>query len=75
MTIEYKLTNDILLLDDGFIPTYGIQASDTESGDILSCFNDVSVNKDFTQQIVDLLNLCKVDLCHFYDVVVDELNR
>ncbi len=75
MKIEYKLTNDILLLDNDFLPTYGIQASDTESGDVLSCFNDVSVNRDFVQHIVDLLNLCKVELCHFYDVVTDEINR
>ena len=75
MKIEYMLIKDILLLDNDFLPTYGIQASDTGSGEVLSVFNDVSVNRESVQNIVDLLNLCHVELCHFYDVVIDEINK
>lgn len=76
MGIEYTLTKDVLLLEDGnYILTYGIQAKDRQNGEILSAFNDVSVNRKFTQEVIDLLNTCKIELCHFYDVVIDELNR
>lgn len=76
MSIEYTLTNDVLLLEDGnYILTYGIQARDRHNGEVLSSFNDVSVNKSFTQNVIDLLNTCKVELCHFHDVVVDEIGR
>lgn len=76
MKVTYSLTNDALLLEDGnFILTYGIQAKDDESGETLSSFNDVSVNKGFTQRVIDILNTCQVEICHFHDVVMDELNR
>ena len=76
MKVTYSMINDALLLDDGnFILTYGIQATDTESGEKLSLFNDVSVSKSFTQRVIDILNTCEVEICHFHDVVTDELNR
>lgn len=76
MSIEYTLTKDVLLLEDGnYILTYGIQAKDENNGEVLSSFNDVSVNKSFTQNVIDLLNMCKVELCHFHDVVVDEIGK
>lgn len=76
MSIKYALTKDVLLLEDGnYILTYGIQAKDENNGEVLSAFNDVSVNKSFTQNVIDLLNICKVELCHFHDVVVDEIGK
>lgn len=76
MDIKYTLTNDVLLLEDSeFILTYGIQATNPENGETLETFNDVSVSKSFTCRIIDILNSCKVELCHFRDVVLDELNR
>lgn len=76
MKVTYSITKDALLLEDGnFILTYGIKATDSISGEMLSAFNDVSVNKSFTQRVIDILNTCEVEICHFHDVVTDELNR
>lgn len=75
MDTRYSLSKDVLILEDKKIMlTYGIIAED-ENGDKISEFNDVSVNREFTESIIELLNMCKVEPCHFYDVVIDELNR
>lgn len=63
-----EITGNELLL------TYGITAFD-EHGEKLSEFDDVSVSKNVTERIAELLNSCEVELCHFYDTVLDELNR
>ncbi|MEE1064949.1 MAG: DUF6514 family protein [Acutalibacteraceae bacterium] len=76
MKTIYSIKKSALVLDDGnFILTYGIEASDENSGNIISDFKDVSVNKKLTEHIVSILNSCEVEVCHFHDVVIDELNR
>ena len=76
MKTIYSIKKSALVLDDGnFILTYGIEASDENSGNIISDFKDVSVNKKLTEHIVSILTSCEVEVCHFHDVVIDELNR
>ena len=75
MSTTYSVSKDVLILESGqIIPTYSIVLTD-ENGMKLSELSDVSVNKSFTEKVVKLLNDCKVEPCHFYDVVIDELNR
>ena len=75
MNIIYCVSDSVLVLEGGQnIPTYGIAAKDG-NGDTVSEFPDVSINKSFTEKVVKLLNKCMVEPCHFYDVVIDELNR
>lgn len=75
MNVSYSIyTHGITVENSGNFNTYGIIATDTK-GNVASRFSDVSLNKSFTEKIVKLLNDCKVKLCHFNDVVIDELNR
>ena len=75
MNTIYSVSKDVLILESGqIIPTYGIVLTD-ENGTKISEMSDISVNKSFTEKVVKLLNECKVEPCHFYDVVIDELNR
>ncbi|MBP3441363.1 MAG: hypothetical protein J6L62_01040 [Clostridia bacterium] len=76
MKTLYSIKKSAVVLDDGnFLLTYGIDAFDKESGRHVSDFRDVSVSKKLTEHIVSLLNSCEVELCHFHEVVIDELNR
>lgn len=76
MKTVYSITKSALVLEDGnFVLTYGIEATDKESGNTVCDFKDVSVSKSLTERIVSLLNTCEVEVCHFYDVIIDELNR
>ncbi len=76
MRAVYSISKDALLLEDGnFILTYGITATDGESGETLDEFRDVSVNKGLTEKIINTLNTCEVELCHFHEIIIDELNR
>lgn len=76
MKVLYSITKGALVLDDGnFILTYGIEATDSENSSPLSQFTDVSVSRSTTERIVSVLNSCEVELCHFHNVVIDELNR
>lgn len=76
MKTVYSISKSALTLDDGsFILTYGIDAKDDESGERISSFNDVSVSRNVTERIISVLNSCEVELCHFHDVIIDELNR
>lgn len=52
--------------------TYGIRG---ENGHSTADFHDVSVEQSFVERIADRLNSNSVELCHFRDVVIDELNR
>lgn len=75
MKNTYSMSKSVLVLESGqVIPTYGIMVKN-DSGAKISEFSDVSVNKSFTEKLVKLLNECQVEPCHFYDVVIDELNR
>ena len=74
MNLKYYITENELETEDGrLIPTYGIGAG----GDCgtLAELRDVSVDPGFTGRVVDILNSNEVELCHFRDVVLDELNR
>ncbi len=76
MKTVYSIKKSAVVLDDGnFLLTYGIDAFDKESGSLVSDFKDVSVSRPFTEHIVSLLNSCEIELCHFHEVVTDELNR
>lgn len=76
MKAVYSITKSAIVLEDGnFVLTYGIEATDKESGFRLSEFRDVSVNKKFTERIVSTLNSCEAELCHFHEIIIDELNR
>lgn len=76
MKVDYTMTKSAIFLEDGnCILTYGIEARDCDDGERLDIFEDVSVNPVFTKNIIDILNTCKIELCHFRDVVIDELNR
>lgn len=76
MNTVYSISKGALTLDDGsVILTYGIEATDKESGETISSFDDVSVNKSVTERIISILNSCEVEICHFKEVITDELNR
>ncbi len=76
MKVTYSLSNNVLMLDDEkIILTYGIVARDPLNDEVLAYFDDVSVSRSLTQKITDILNSCEVELCHFREVVIDELNR
>ena len=75
MKAVYSISKGALTLDEGsFILTYGIDATDKESGEKISSFDDVSVNKSVTERIISILNSCEVEICHFKDVITDEIN-
>ena len=75
MATVYSVSKSVLVLEDNSIMlTYGIVA-ENENKEKIAEFSDVSVNREFTEKIAELLNLCKVEPCHFYDVVIDEINR
>lgn len=75
MNTTYSISKNVLVLDKQQIfITYGIVAKDSD-GNKISEFNDVSLNKNFTENVVNLLNDCEVEPCHFFEVVLDELNR
>lgn len=75
MNTTYSISKNVLVLDKQQIfVTYGIIAKDSD-GNKISEFNDVSLNKSFTENVVNLLNDCEVEPCHFFEVVLDELNR
>lgn len=75
METVYSISKNIVIIDGGqVLLTYGIVAVDG-SGNKVSEFRDVSVNKSFTERVIKLLNDCRVEPCHFFDVVNDELNR
>lgn len=75
MNIEYFITENSISLDGCRFNTYGISAVDKMSREEKSEFVDVSLDKAFVVDLVNLLNSAEVDLCHFNDVVIDELNK
>lgn len=75
METVYSISKNAVIIEEGgVLLTYGIVAHNG-GGEKISEFPDVSVNKSFTERVVSLLNECKVEPCHFFDVVLDELNR
>ncbi|MBP9989321.1 MAG: hypothetical protein KBT46_07465 [Ruminococcus sp.] len=76
MKIEYSIAENILKTEDlPLMKTYGIVAKDSTSGSVLDEFADVSIQQVFTENIINILNKNEVELCHFRDVIEDELNR
>lgn len=76
MKVDYTMTKNVLFLESGdCILTYGIEARNSTDGTLLDIFEDVSVNSAFTENIINILNTCKIELCHFRDIIIDELNR
>lgn len=74
MKIKYTVTEESVTPEGGErLTTYGITAS--ESGIVLAHFNDVSLDHEFTEKIAYILNSFEVELCHFRDVIIDEINR
>ncbi len=75
MRTVYSISKNIIIIDGGqVLVTYGIAATDSR-GNRVSEFRDVSVSRSFTERVIKLLNDCRVEPCHFFDVVTDELNR
>lgn len=75
MNTEYKVTKTHISLDGRRFITYGIAAIDKSSAKIQSKITDVSLDEIFVQHVTNLLNSSKVELCHFAEIVDDELNR
>lgn len=75
MNIEYQLTKTYIYLENQQFYTYGIDAINRSTAKIQSQISDVSLDKSFVQQVIDLLNSAEVELCHFAEVVEDELNK
>lgn len=75
MNIKYLITESSISFDNQNFTTYGIAAVEKSSEKICSELSDVSLNKAFVLHLVGSLNSEKIELCHFKDVVTDELNR
>lgn len=76
MKAVYSMIKNVIFLEDGnCILTYGIEARNGTGGELLDKFDDVSVSSAFTENVIDILNTCKIELCHFRDVIIDELNK
>ncbi len=71
--IKYIITEDKLNIDEAVVDTYGISAMCGES--TLKSVSDISTDMSFVVELVQKLNFFEVELCHFYDVIIDELNR
>lgn len=70
---KYSIVAEDICVEGINCTTYGIRAESNEMS--TAEFHDVSVEKSFVDYVVDLLNSNQVELCHFHDVVIDELNR
>lgn len=75
MDIEYCIKKSCILLDGTKYDTYGIVAIERHSETVKSEFDDVSLDKHYVVELAKLLNSSKVELCHFKEVITDELNR
>lgn len=75
MDIEYLIKKSCISLDGNKFNTYGITAIERRSAKIQSEIADVSLDKRYVIKLVGFLNSSKVELCHFREVVSDELNR
>lgn len=75
MNIKYQVTTAHISLDNQRFSTYGIAAIDKSSAKIQCKISDVSLDKAFVQHVADLLNSSEAELCHFTEIVYDELNK
>ncbi len=75
MNIEYQLTQTHIYLENQKFRTYGIAAIDKSTAKVQCKISDVSLDKAFVQHVTDLLNSSEAELCHFTEIVYDELNK
>lgn len=75
MDIEYHIMKSNITIEGCLFNTYGITAVEKSSAKIKSAITDVSLDKMFVLNIVEILNSAEVELCQFGDVVTDELNK
>ena len=75
MNIDYQLTKTHIYLDNQRFLTYGIAAINKSTAEIQRKIPDVSLDKAFVEHVVDLLNSSEAELCHFTEIVYDELNK
>ncbi|MBQ8210801.1 MAG: hypothetical protein IJZ35_09485 [Clostridia bacterium] len=66
--MEYRLTESIITIEEKNYTTYGI------AGENVS-FDDVSLDKNKTKEMVDRINREQLDECHLMEFITDELNR
>lgn len=75
MNIEYHITKTHISLEGQRFSTHGIAAIDKSSAKTQTKIVDISLDESSVRHIADLLNSAEVELCHFAEVVDDELNR
>ena len=73
--MKYVIVTENVKVEEKEHATYGIQAVSKSTAEPLGDFHDVSVDRSFVENVVNLLNTNDVELSHFRDVVIDELNR
>lgn len=71
--MKYELVNENVSIDGVNYDTYGIRA--LCNGEVVSTYHDVSLEREIALRIVNILNDCSAELCHFNDIVTDEINR
>ncbi len=75
MDIEYLLKKSCISLEGQAFPTYGIAAVELRSRETQFEITDVSLDKAFVSNLVKILNSSKIEICHFSEVITDELNK
>lgn len=73
--MKYLIVKENVKVEEKEHTTYGIQAVSKNTAEPVGDFHDVSVDRSFVENVVNLLNTNDVELLHFRDVVIDELNR
>ena len=71
--LRYIISESKLNIDDAEVDTYGITAYCGKTA--LKTIDDISTDRNFVISLIEKLNFHQVELCHFYDIVIDELNR
>lgn len=72
--MKYVIAPENIMVDKKEHTSYGIQAVSKITAEPLDSFHDVSVDRSFVENVVNLLNTNDVELPHFRDVVIDKLN-
>lgn len=70
----YSLAEDVFTDEEGLNhKTYGISAKDF-NGNICALYPDIFFDKHNAQNLVNLCNESKLELCHILDVIEDVLS-
>lgn len=75
MDTEYLLKKSCISLEGQAFTTYGIAAVELRSRKTQFEITDVSLDKAFVSNLVKILNSSKIEICHFSEVITDELNK